>query len=341
MLVVASFACMWVVWVTAWAELPLSTDPSAAWDGLLYASGLTSILLAHEFGHYVVARRHGMDQTLPFFLPLPVALGTLGAVIELRTPARSRVALLEMGAAGPLAGFVVAVGVLCMGLLGTEEQVVPLVVCEWPPQLEPGLSARLASVLEKACRQLGLVGLADSLLQVTARDQVALNILANPWLFDLLGEALLGHPPGRFARLHPLALAGWAGCFLTGMNLLPIGQLDGGHIAKALAPRWAGRLGTAVLVCVFCGGAWWPVWTIWAVLLHRLGAHQGLPVPRETPLSLRALACAGACGAVFAVCFMAVPTELERLPLTEVQLMTPEGRLVTPDEVAAWLAQAP
>ncbi len=332
---------MWVVWVTAWADLPLAIDPAGAWDGLLYAGGLTSILLAHEFGHYVVARRHGMDQTLPFFLPLPFALGTLGAVIELKTPARSRVALLEMGAAGPLAGFLVAVGVLGLGLLGTEEQVVPLVVCDWPPQLEPGLLDRLAGALEPVARGLRLSGLADSLSRATARNEIALNILANPWLFDLLGEVLLGHPPGRFARLHPLALAGWAGCFLTGMNLLPIGQLDGGHIVKALVPKWAGRLGTVALVGVFCGGIWWPVWALWAVLLYRLGAHEGLPVPRDTPLSLRAVACAGACVAVFSVCFMAVPTEIERLSLAEVQVMTPEGRLVSADEVATWLSQVP
>lgn len=332
---------MWIVWVTAWADLPLSTDPAAAWEGLQYATGLTAILLAHEFGHYVVARRHGMDQTLPFFIPLPVALGTLGAVIELRTPARSRVALLEMGAAGPLAGFFVAAFVLCLGLLGTEEQVVPLVVTAWPPETAPGFVDGLVASVAVFLRSVGLDGVANSLVVVGARDQVALNILANPVLFDLLGELLLGHPPGRFARLHPLALAGWAGCFLTGMNLLPIGQLDGGHVLNALVPRWASGIGKLLLIFVFVGGLWWPVWALWAVLLHRLGAQRGLPVPAETGLSVRAWLCAGACLGVFVVCFMAVPTEIERLHLSEVELMTPEGRLVTPEEVQDWLAKQP
>lgn len=332
---------MWVVWVTAWADLPLRTDPRAAWDGVLYASGLTAILLAHEFGHYLVARRHGMDQTLPFFIPLPVALGTLGAVIELRTPARTRSGLLEMGAAGPLAGFVVAIGVLAVGLLGTQEQTTPLVVMDWPPETTAtGLAAALVTVGD-ALRGVGLVGLGDAIGPAPDAGVVALNILANPLLFDVLGELLLGHPPGRFARLHPLALAGWAGCFLTGMNLLPIGQLDGGHILNALAPRWAARIGRVILVLVLVGGLWWPVWAIWALLLRRLGADQGLPVPEHTPVTRRAWLVAGACGVAFVACFMAVPTEIDRLALDAVRVQTPDGDRISAEEVAAWLESTP
>jgi membrane-associated protease RseP (regulator of RpoE activity) len=155
------------------------------------ALSLLGILLVHEAGHYVAARLHRVPASLPFFVPLPfVGFGTLGAVITMRDRIRSRKALLDIGAAGPLAGMVVALPILYIGLRMSE--VTPL-------------------------GKDGYVQEGQSILY---------------WLMKRLA---VGHiPDGSDVQLHPMAFAGWGGLFLTMLNLLPWGQLDGGHIAFAL-----------------------------------------------------------------------------------------------------------
>jgi len=159
--------------------------------GTAFTLSLLGILLAHEFGHYFAARYHGVPASLPYFIPFPFLspFGTAGAVIAMRGAIRSRNALLDIGASGPLAGMVVALPVLFWGLAHSEVSV-PV-----PPYTQEG----------------------QSLLYVLSK-----------WL--VLGPI----SAGQDVLLHPVAEAGWAGLFVTMINLLPFGQLDGGHISYAL-----------------------------------------------------------------------------------------------------------
>ena len=191
-----TFCSVFVSYGWWWSGSDPFTDARAFSDSLLFALGLMGILGAHEAGHYVVARRHGMDQTLPFFIPFPLAFGTLGAIIRLRTPPRTRSALLEMGAAGPLAGFAVALVVLALGLPGTVGHAMPEVVLQWPPPPpeQPGLFVQaLGRVLSAVAALFPAIDTVDGL---------PLTIMANPPVMDLMGMAVIGEVPGRYDRAH-------------------------------------------------------------------------------------------------------------------------------------------
>lgn len=355
-LFVATLLSSWFVYGWFWGGGSVLDDPAVARDGAMYAGGLMAILLAHEFGHYIVARRHGMDQTLPYFIPFPLAFGTLGAIIRLRVLPRSRTALLEMGAAGPIAGFVVAVLVMALGMPGTLEAAAPQMVSPWPPppvEVPDGVGYQLLLGIDRvlgagvdALHTLGdLPGLGwfgdwlDRTFPPFEPGSQVVMILANPPLMDVLGELILGAAPGRYATIHPLALAGWAGCFLTAMNLLPIGQLDGGHVTNALFPQAAGRISRVGLGAVLFGGVFWLGWAIWGLLLWKMGAWRSLPVPVARPPSRRALGVAAVAFACFALCFMPVPLEQDALSLHDIDLRTPEGRTITAAEKDAWLEE--
>ena len=175
--------------VTTWISGALDGGVSG---GLYFAMTLMGILLCHELGHYVVGKRRGVDISLPYFIPMPpvLTLGTLGAVIQLKHEISDRRALFDVGAAGPIAGLVVAIPLLVIGLSMSE--LVPIVK---DTQLE-----------------------------------------GNSILYALLKYAVFGRwlpGDGIDVQLHPMAFAGWVGLLLTMINLMPIGQLDGGHIARA------------------------------------------------------------------------------------------------------------
>ena len=162
------------------------------YQGPWFAASLMGILLCHELGHYFVGRRRGVDVSLPYFIPLPpyVTLGTLGAVIKMRSSIRDRNVLFDVGASGPVAGLVVAIPLLVIGLLMSSVG---------PP--EPNSAIEGPSIL------YALIKLA------------------------IFGRWLPGG--GDDVQLHPMAFAGWVGLLVTMINLMPIGQLDGGHIARA------------------------------------------------------------------------------------------------------------
>lgn len=249
-------------------------EPTTLVDGWVFAVPLMSILLAHEFGHFIAGRRHRVDVSPPYFLPMPFFLfGTLGAVIRMRSPIHSRNALLDIGAAGPLAGLAVAIPVLAYGLL--HSPVEPL------PEVGSG------SLLLEG-RSILYMGL--------------LEVLAGPI------------PEHHDVRLSPTAIAGWAGLLVTMINLLPVGQLDGGHIAYALlGPRQdvlserirralpylaigvgliygipgylAGKRG-APLVFDFLAGVHWLVWAGVLAWMTRVAGKEHPPTGVE-PLSPR------------------------------------------------------
>lgn len=190
--------------------------------GFAFMLCLLGILLAHEFGHYFAARYHRVPASLPYFIPLPFLspFGTAGAVISMRGAIRSRNALLDIGASGPLAGMVVAVPVLAWGLAHSEVNTMA------PPYIQEGQS---------------------------------LFYLAVKWL--ILGPI----PAGQDVELHPVAFAGWAGLFVTMINLLPFGQLDGGHIAYALLGELQNRI------------ARWIRWALLPLFLYNV-ASFGVPM---------------------------------------------------------------
>ena len=278
----ATFVSVFVTYGYGWAEGGL-WGPGALGQSLQFTVALLGVLLCHEFAHYLVARRHGFATSLPMFIPFPLAFGTLGAIISLESEPETRAGLIEMGAAGPIAGFVASLVCLVIGLPGTE--VVP----------EAAAIARFEG-------------------------SEAIAIFANPPIMDIVGEAVLGEKVGKFDVLTPVALAGWVGCFLTAMNMLPVGQLDGGHVLNGLAPDAAGVVSKVFLGLLFVAGALlWVGWAIWGGLLLFTGAHRGVEVPRESRLGGRAVLLGVVAVVAMGASFM--PTPIEQLDLLE--LATP------------------
>jgi membrane-associated protease RseP (regulator of RpoE activity) len=213
-------------------DAQFETDPLLLLQGLPYALGLLIILGCHEMGHYLMARRYGMKVTLPYFIPVPIFLGTLGAFIQMKSPVPNRRALFDVGIAGPLAGLVVAVPLLLWGL--SQSTVVPI-----PAE-------------------------GSSLLNFEALDPTASLLLL------LFSKLVLGGQVGadQAIHLHPLAIAGCLGLVVTALNLMPVGQLDGGHIVHAMyGQRVGGIVGQVARLLVFGLALVHPELMIWAILL--------------------------------------------------------------------------
>lgn len=234
--------------------------------GLKLVVGLLGILIAHEMGHYVACRRHGVDATLPFFLPAPflTMVGTLGAFIRIRSPIPHRRALFDIGVAGPLAGFAVCLPVLWLGM--REAHIVPT-----DPRAE------------------GI-------------------FLGEPLLFQWVERLVHGPVPDSATLvLGPLGLAAWFGLFVTALNLIPIGQLDGGHVTHALLRERAAlvsRVGSWVCVALVYFG---PNWILWAILVRVLGRRHPRTLDEAAPVG-RGRHGVGLLGlAVFVVCFVPNP----------------------------------
>lgn len=282
-------------------------DREAVQGAAAFAVTLMGILLAHELGHYVVARRHGFALSLPQFIPFPAAFGTFGAIIELRSEPRDRDGLLEMGAAGPLAGALCSFVALAVGLPSTRPpealKLSPPEPSLWEPWLTPILTASPR-----------IQALSDWLSPPVPDGEAPVLIFANPLIMDLLGGLLLGAPPDRLAVLSPVTMAGWVGCLLTGINLVPIGQLDGGHILTALFPGGERRRSSLLLGLALLGGILWSGWLFWGLLLALTGAWRGISPPQTPPLSTRAKVIAALAALVFFLTFMPRPVEMDSLP---------------------------
>ena len=225
--------------------------------GLPYALGLMAILGLHELGHYVAARMHRMSVTLPYFIPVPFALGTFGAFIQMRSTPKNRSALFDVGVTGPLAGLVIAIPALLIGL----QYSTPILTT---PSVDLGMMG-------------GGVNIGSSLL---------LSFLAKLALGDTMLE-------GHQLILHPLAFAGWLGLLLTALNLLPIGQLDGGHIAHALfGRRRSDTIGTVALFGMFILGVFvWQGLLTWAIIVYFIaGTKSAPPLDDVTTLDNRRVA---------------------------------------------------
>jgi membrane-associated protease RseP (regulator of RpoE activity) len=264
--------------------VPTRLTPLAVAPGLWFSLPLLVILGAHELGHYAMARRHGMDVSPPYFIPAPWLvsfIGTLGAFIRLRSPLLNRAVLLDVGAAGPLAGFVLAVPAVVLGLawstpLGAE-------------QVSREITTRVGLMMDG-----GMLPLGESL-----------GFMALRWLSPVGGAA--------FVVLHPLAFAGWLGLLFTALNLLPVGQLDGGHVVYALSRR-AHRIAGALTLAALLGmGLLWEGWLMWAVLILLVGRGRISHPPVWDPgfrLDARRRMIAWACILLFLLTFVPVPIVL-------------------------------
>jgi len=225
-------------------------QPAKLLDGVPFAFTLLAILGTHEFGHYFTARHYGASVSLPFFIPAPPPIflfGTMGAVIRMRSPARDRNSLFDIAVAGPLAGLVVAIPALLLGL-------------SW---------SRVGMVLPEHTG-------------ITFGDSILMRGLT--WL--VFGPI----PQGMDVFVHPVALAGWVGLFVTALNLFPVGQLDGGRIVYALFGPWHRQVSIATFVALMALGALFrsPNWIVFAgLILLLMGFHHAPPLDDLTPISPR------------------------------------------------------
>jgi membrane-associated protease RseP (regulator of RpoE activity) len=243
----------------------LYKDPTALTPGFPFAISLMFILLVHELGHYFACKHHGIRASYPYFIPAPTLIGTLGAFILMRSPIRSRRALFDVGASGPLAGFVVAIPILIYGVAHSR--------------IVPGLTSPDADIV------FGV--------------PLALRLLAHHFFEGADPLTILLHPIGR---------AAWVGLFATALNLLPAGQLDGGHILRSVnsrVHRWVGWLVPAVLMAL--GYFHWQVWWVWAGILLALRFLKIPPIYDQRPLDWRRAVLALVTLMVMILCFMPVP----------------------------------
>ena len=206
--------------------------------GAPFAVALLGILGVHELGHYIAARLHGVRATLPYFIPMPVGgLGTLGAFIAIKSPMKDRKVLFDIGLAGPIAGFVVALPLMVVGLLLSTEFV---------PSYINGQT---------------------------------LNSLGSSILSGFIIDIFTDIPAGRTLAIHPIFFAAWLGFYLTGINLLPVGQLDGGHVTYALLGRFAHIIAIAAFISLIAAGFLLHTnWFIWAFFILFGGLRHPPPL---------------------------------------------------------------
>ncbi|HHL40473.1 MAG TPA: site-2 protease family protein [Deltaproteobacteria bacterium] len=243
-------------------------EPLGLVKGVPFSTALLLILGTHEMGHYLASKRHGVRATLPFFIPappFPPMIGTFGAVIKMKSPIMTRRALVDIGASGPLAGFVVAVLVLAAGLAVSDVR---------PAEPQPGLFWLGSSIL-----------------------------------FDIMSGLIIGPvPEGHDIYLNSVAFAGWIGLFITSMNLLPIGQLDGGHIVYALLGGLHRTVSVAtVAVLLVLGNFTWPGWIVWALLGVIIGVGHPPVLDGHRRLDARRKALGAASLIVFVLTFIPSP----------------------------------
>ncbi|HLE53061.1 MAG TPA: site-2 protease family protein [Anaerolineales bacterium] len=286
---------------------PLTTDLSLVLPYLLptlgqalaFTASLLAILMAHEFGHYLAARYHRTAVTLPYFIPFPLSpFGTMGAFIQLKEPPRNKRILLDIGIAGPMAGLVVALPVLMLGLYLSK-------IDQLPGFLHSGQSFSLEG---------------NSILYLFVKFLVFGQWLPHPLSFGDLNPFIYwiryfftGQPipfGGQDVLLHPVAWAGWAGLLITALNLIPAGQLDGGHVLFVLLGKKARTILPFVLVLMIALGTVWSGWWLWAFLIFVFGRVYAEPLDQITTLDTRRKALAILGLLIFVLVFTPIPLSM-------------------------------
>ena len=253
----------------------LLRNPSFLLNGLPYALALLGILGVHEMGHYVVGRINKADVTLPYFIPMPFGLGTMGAVILLRSPIKNKRQLFDIGVAGPLAGLAVAIPLLIVGLATSPVQYIGAPI----PGAQEG----------------------NSILYL---------------LLKLLVHGRILPGGGYDVMLNAIAFPAWFGLFITSLNLLPIGSLDGGHVTYAVFGQrqwqiaraaWMIMLGAGVLLLLTRFDLGLNVWLLWGLLVQLFGVRHPPPLDDITPLDPRRRALGIATTILFFLLIVPIP----------------------------------
>lgn len=238
---------------------------SATLQGMSFSLTIILILGIHEFAHYFTARSWGIDVTLPYFIPAPIPpIGTFGAVIKMKSSIPSRRALIDVGASGPIAGF-------------------------------------LASIVA------GIIGL--NLSHVVPASSAGMFYLSDPAIFKVLASFTHGGlADNQDLLLHPVAFAAWIGFFVTALNLIPIGQLDGGHILFALSPSLHELIRKIRLpLLILLGFTFWSGWFVWAALSLLFGRAHPYPDRMDNSIGGLRSAIATAAIVIFFMCIMLEP----------------------------------
>lgn len=275
-------------------------------QGVGFSLAILSILLAHEMGHFLMARRMGVQVSYPFFIPMPLTpIGTMGAVIAMKSPPPNRSALLAVAIAGPVAGLVIAIPVLLYGL--SISQVNDIAVFE--AQVENRFAEMEPTWLDE--------WLLDNNLVDEIEPQPVYLLEGNSLIYAGAKILVFGRflPDGQQdVNIHMIAFAGWVGLLVTGLNLLPAGQLDGGHIFYALFGRRLSRRVTwGIAGMLFLLGFLWVGWFLWAFLIVIFGQNRAPMLNELTPLSQRQRMIAIAGLILFVLVFTPVPFQIIEL----------------------------
>lgn len=266
------------IWLTPTVVSRVWSDPELLAWGLRFSLPLMFILLCHELGHYLTCRRYGLSATLPYFLPLPLGLGTFGAFIRIRSPIRNKRELFDIGVSGPLAGFVALLPFLWIGVALSQVEGVEAV-----PESEA------TGWLLLPGRSLALV-------------------LAARWTHGPMTA-------GTELIPHPFALAAWVGLLVTALNLIPVGQLDGGHVLYAVAGVWQRRLARFLWVgLMVMGWLFWPGFWIFGLLVLIMGLRHPRVIDERRPLDHRRMALAVLAGLLLVLSF--TPDPLRIIPVS-------------------------
>lgn len=246
---------------------PLS-EPWRVYEGIPFSFTLMLILLSHELSHYFASRAHNTHATLPYFIPAPSIIGTFGAFIKMKSPIITRRALIDIGASGPIAGFIISFFASTIGLYFSE---------------------------------------------IIKTDGSSALTLGDSILFSTLSRLIIGIPPSGYdVLLHPVAFAGWIGFFVTALNLIPVGQLDGGHIAYALLGGLHRHFSIALVgILAILGIFYWEGWGIWAILLLILGLKHPPVLYWESPLDPKRKLISFISLAIFVLTFIPTPFRID------------------------------
>jgi membrane-associated protease RseP (regulator of RpoE activity) len=232
--------------------------------GIPFSFTLMAILLTHEMGHYLTSRYHGVEATLPYFIPAPSIIGTFGAFIRMRSPIMNKRALLDIGASGPIAGFVLSIVAVAVGLHYSE--------------------------VVKAGNLSGIG-------------------LGAPLGFQFISYFIIGPVSEEHdVLLNPIAFAGWIGFFVTALNLIPIGQLDGGHVVYAIIGKHHRTVSmTMIPLMIVMGFFGWAGWYLWAVLPLLFGMTHPPIVNQEEALDKPRKIIGWMTLIIFVACFTPTP----------------------------------
>jgi membrane-associated protease RseP (regulator of RpoE activity) len=267
-------------------------------QGIPFGVSILAILLAHEFGHYLAARYHKSAVTLPYFIPFPLSyFGTMGAFIQLKAPPKNKRVLHDIGVAGPLAGLVVAVPILLVGLALSPVE-----------RISPVIPAGSGFMLE-----------GNSIFYLFAKYVIHGQLLPAPESYGGVSPLLYwirylftGQPTplgGMDVMMHPMAWAGWAGLLVTALNLIPAGQLDGGHALYVLFGSKARRILPLILISLTLLGLVWTGWWLWVLLIFFLGQRHAEPLDQITKLDPTRKAIAISALVIFVLLFTPIPLQ--------------------------------